>query len=67
MVKKNQVGSLLLQDGLVLQERAVGVLQLLGAVLQLLLQRQELLLQLLELPQMTLLVGLELYLGLLVG
>lgn len=67
MVKKNQVGSLLLQDRLVLQERAVGVLQLLGAVLQLLLQRQELLLQLLELPQMTLLVGLELYLGLLVG
>lgn len=51
MVKNKKVGSLLLQDGLVLQEGAVGSLQLLGADLQLLLQGQQLLLQLLELSE----------------
>lgn len=64
MVKKNQVGSLLLQDRLVLQEGAIGALKLLRAELQLLLQGQQLLLQLLQLPQMTLLIGPEVYLGL---
>lgn len=65
MVKKNQVGGLLLQDGLVLQQRAIGGLQLLGAELQLLLQGQQLLLQLLQLPQVTLLIGPEVHMGLL--
>lgn len=65
MVKKNQVGGLLLQDGLVLQQRAIGGLQLLGAELQLLLQGQQLLLQLLQLPQVTLLIGTEVHMGLL--
>lgn len=62
MVKNKKVGSLLLQDGLVLQEGAVGSLQLLGADLQLLLQVQQLLLQLLELSEVILLIGLELHL-----
>lgn len=62
MVKNEKVGSLLLQDGLVLQEGAVGSLQLLGADLQLLLQVQQLLLQLLELSEVILLIGLELHL-----
>lgn len=62
MVKNKKVGSLLLQDGLVLQEGAVGSLQLLGADLQLLLQGQQLLLQLLELSEVILLIGLEFHL-----
>ena len=62
MVKNKKIRSLLLQERLVLQERAVGSLQLLGAELQLLLKGQQLLLQLLELPEMILLIGPEVHL-----
>ena len=62
MVKNKKIRSLLLQERLVLQERAVGSLQLLGAELQFLLKGQQLLLQLLELPEMILLIGPEVHL-----
>lgn len=61
MVEKNQVRSLLFQDGLILQEGTVRSLQLFCAKLQFLLESKQFFLELLELPQMALLTGLKLH------